>query len=296
MMTAASESTPAGKLATRNYLNLAAYVLNSVITYVSLTGVFGETNSDLSSKYQTLVTPAGYAFSIWGPIFIWEGVFAVCQMLPRFRGTPVVELASPWWWGACICQCCWTLAFAQEAIALSLLMMLGILACLLGLVLATDHVQLGWADYFLLRAPFCLHLGWIICASAVNANVQADSAKAAPQALLAMAVLSFAVVGAVNSALVFAAKSPDPITSLVACWAFAAIGSELGDAANLAKPDRHNPFLWPALVLGGLRKAAGWAAVLAAVLAAAALLRRAAREWKKARGEPTPSEVERSLA
>jgi len=300
MMTAADQgqlmSPAADKLETRNYLNLAAYILNSVITYVSLTGIFGETNSDLSKKYQTLVTPAGYAFSIWGPIFIWEGVFAVCQMLPRFRGSRVVEPASPWWWCACLCQCCWTLAFAQEAIALSLVLMLGILASLLGLVVRTDGLQLGWADYLCLRAPFCLHLGWIICASAVNANVQADYSKAAPEVMLAMAVLSFAVVGGLNTALVASAKSPDPITSLVACWAFAAIGSELGDPANLANPDRHNYFAWPALVLGGLRKAAGWAAILAALLAGPALLRRAVREFRRARGDTSASDSEAGAA
>lgn len=255
----------------RNYINLVAYVLNCVITYASLTGIWGETNSDLSAKYQTLVTPAGWAFIIWGPIFIWEGVFAVAQMLARFRGSEVVQLASPWWWGACLCQCVWTFAFAQEVIFLSLLMMLGILACLTGLVVRTGGLQLTWAEYLCLRAPFCLHLGWIICASAVNTNVQFDAGKASQEVLLAVAVLSFVAIVAANVALVTTAVKPDAITSLVAAWALVAVASELSDPENLRSQDRYNPHEWPELVLDGLRGAATGAALGAIALAAVAL-------------------------
>jgi len=259
------------KLESRNYINIGAYVLNFIITYASLTGIFGETNSNLSKKYQTLVTPAGWAFSIWGPIFIWEGVFAVTQMLSRFRGSEVVQVASPWWWGVCLCQCVWTFAFAQEVIPLSLLMMLGILSCLVGLVVRTDGLQLTWAEYLCLRAPFCLHLGWIICASAVNTNVQFDAGKASPEVLLAVAVLSLVAIVAANVALVTTAVNPDAFTSLVAAWAFAAVASELGGAENLRSQGRYNPHEWPDLVLGGLRGAANGAALGATALAAVAL-------------------------
>jgi hypothetical protein len=47
-----------------NYLNIAAYLLNVVITYgIGVGGFFDlPTNGDLSKKYQTLVTPVGWAF------------------------------------------------------------------------------------------------------------------------------------------------------------------------------------------------------------------------------------------
>jgi hypothetical protein len=275
------------KLESRNYANLAAYALNSVITYTSLTGIFGETNSDLSKKYQTLVTPAGWAFSIWGPIFIWEGVFAIGQMLPRFRGSEVVQRASPWWWGACFCQCAWTFAFAQDVIPLALLLMLSILVCLIGLVVSTDGLQLTWAEYLCLRAPFCLHLGWIICASAVNTNVQFDAARVDMPGLLAVAVLSFVAIVAANVALVTTAKNPDAITSLVAAWAFAAVASELADGEQLRSQDRYNWRDWDQTVTDGLGDAAAGAAVGAAALAAVALALSALRAWQRRKIEGT---------
>jgi len=278
------------KLEFRNYANLAAYILNSVITYTSLTGIFGETNTDLSKKYQTLVTPAGWAFIIWGPIFIWEGVFAICQMLPRFRGSEVVQKASPWWWGSCLCQCAWTVAFAQDIVPLALLLMLSILACLIGLVVSTDGLQLTWAEYLSLRAPFCLHLGWIICASAVNTNVQFDAARADIPVLLAVAVLSFVAIVAANVALVTTAKSPDAITSLVAAWAFAAVASELADGELLRSQDRYNWRDWDPLVMDGLGNAPAGAAVGAAALAVVAIALSALRGWGCRKSEGTSSE------
>jgi len=43
----------------------------------------------VSAAYPTLFTPAGWAFAIWGLIFIMEGVFAVYQLLPSVRDTKV---------------------------------------------------------------------------------------------------------------------------------------------------------------------------------------------------------------
>ena len=179
----------------RNWANLAAYVVNLGMTYGSLTGldfllsasfsfllfkvwtkmnwgivwfrcwtgfgsgIFGKTNTELSQKYQTLVTPAGYAFSIWGPIFIWEGIFAVAQMFPSFRSTNVVRSITPWWIAACIFQCCWTVTFARESIFISFWCMVGILVSLLGGIIRSDLQPYSNKEFWLLRAPFSLHGG-----------------------------------------------------------------------------------------------------------------------------------------
>jgi hypothetical protein len=187
--------TEAPRLTARNWVNLAAFIVNFGVTYGSLTGAFGATNTALSKKYQTLVTPAGWAFSIWGPIFIWEGIFAVCQMLPTLRGNALVQRITIWWSVACAFQVLWSVVFAQEAIMLALLCMLGILGSLLGLNWTADVGESMTAKEFcLLRAPFSLHLGWIVAASAVNASVLADAERAKPATLLTLAIVSLGAV------------------------------------------------------------------------------------------------------
>jgi len=278
-----SSSAPE-QLTWRNWSSLTAYVFNSVFTYTSLTGIFGATNTELSKKYQTLVTPAGFAFSIWGPIFIAEGVFAVAQMLPRFRSAAVVRTVAPWWSAACLFQVCWTLAFAQEFIPLSLVCMLGILVCLLGVAGSTDALELTCAEYWLLRAPFSLHLGWIIAASAVNASVQADAAEASPQTLLGLAVSSDAVICMVATCLAVVVRRPDAIACLVVAWAFGGIYAELGNPENLDSPDRFNPYIWDRVTLGGLRRAALGVVMLALGLAVLAAVRTALIARRDSRG------------
>ena len=66
MPSRAPESTPS-RLGCLHFVNLLAYIVNVFVTY--LVGVGGymdlPSNSELSQKYQTLVTPVGWAFSIW---------------------------------------------------------------------------------------------------------------------------------------------------------------------------------------------------------------------------------------
>lgn len=265
----------------RNWFNLCALIVNTVITYTSLTGVFGKTNTELSTKYQTLVTPAGWAFSIWGPIFIWETIFVVAQFFPRFRRSEVVLRMSPWWWALCGFQCCWTFAFAQDQVTLALIFMLLILSSLLGVAWSTDGLNLSIAEYLLLRAPLSLQLGWIICAAAVNINVQADALKASQSTLLAVAVLTYAAVVSSSVAFALVPCSPDPVVSLVAAWAFMGIYSELGNPEGLKDPERFNPSVWDDVVLDGMRSAALLVSIATLTTAVLAMILRALRAQKR---------------
>src|SRR5690625_131887 len=52
-------------------LNGLALLLTITINYLSNTGIFnGNTIASVSKQYNNLFTPAGYAFSIWGLIYL----------------------------------------------------------------------------------------------------------------------------------------------------------------------------------------------------------------------------------
>eukprot|EP00438_Fugacium_kawagutii_P011780 Skav222954 [mRNA] locus=scaffold1489:715898:716566:- [translate_table: standard] len=191
-MTASCLQKEVCRVRVQSWVNMLGYLVNLGITYGSLTGAFGATNTELSRKYQTIITPAGYAFSIWGAIFTWEGVFAVAQMFPSLSTSPVVDRITPWWLFACCFQVAWTLCFARELIAGSLACMLGILFSLLVGILCVDFLpEISLKEYFLLRAPFSLHCGWIIAASALNINVLADFNMSTSATLLMFAMVSW---------------------------------------------------------------------------------------------------------
>jgi len=257
----------------RNWANVIVFLVNMFVTYVSLTGVFGPNNKTLSAKYQTLVTPAGWAFSIWGVIFIWEAIFCVAQAsTSALRTSVVVEAVTPWWIAACVSQSLWTPLFAQEIIWGSLLAMLAILASLMGLIICADrHLSLTPQEFWLLRAPFSVHAGWILAASFVNANVFFDFLRASPGVLVTAGVLSLILFLVIIVVYQFLAPKRDAIICFVAAWACIAIFSELSNPALLNSPTRYNPHVFSESTTEQLRIAAccvSVAALLSGVWAA----------------------------
>jgi len=272
-LASATAETKHSELGWRNYAIVVAYIVNAAFTFASSFGAFGPDNTELSFKYTLLLTPAGFAFAIWGPIFIWEGVFAALQLLPQFRGSKIVELATPGWIVACISQSAWSVVFAQELLLFACVCMLGILAGLVSIAVLTDGLAMTWSEYFALRAPISLHMGWIIAASALNVNVVAGGARASPETLLGMAVASIGVICVLAAIFALVMKSADPIVCFVAAWAFNAISAQLSDPVDLNAPNRHNPHTWDEITLKGLEIAASYIAILALVLGAIASAR-----------------------
>lgn len=218
-----------------NYLNLIGYIINVFFTFASVP-VFGiPDNGELSDKYQTILTPSGWAFSIWGIIFISEAAFAITQMIPKYRDHPMVQDGvSIWYFVSCVVQSGWTLSFGYEVIILSLICMVSILLSL-GLILVKQNkVESDGSleEYWLFRFPFSVHCGWIISATCLNIGVVAvnEGSSATVQTNLAVVCLVFIVL--CSFAATFLPKSPNYAIPSVACWTTLALQAELGDPSE----------------------------------------------------------------
>jgi hypothetical protein len=71
-----------------------------------------------------LVTPSGWAFGIWGPIFILEGVAVYRQWTGEAPAWDATVYKA--WCAACGLQSMWAFAFAFEALPLSAVLISGI--------------------------------------------------------------------------------------------------------------------------------------------------------------------------
>jgi len=88
--------------ATLSILNLLTFTLNTLET--SGVGPFSihfrsdQDNASISQKYQTIITPHGIAFSIWGIIFFMEALFVLITLVKKdLRGSVlVVDGVSCW--------------------------------------------------------------------------------------------------------------------------------------------------------------------------------------------------------
>ena len=206
----------------RHVLNLVAFVVNTAVTFGTSAVLGTPTNGELSVKYQTLVTPVGWAFAIWGLIFLSQGIWAILQVLPKFRANELVEAVGFSYIGVCVAQVMWTIVFSQEWILVSMGAMIGILLCLLLIVWSQqrkESVTATWKDWVLLQFPFAVHTGWIVAATVVNANVVLVSQEFGQreQYYAALASLGFVVLAAV--VFVFYERASNAVMALVLSWA-----------------------------------------------------------------------------
>merc|ERR1712232_259834 len=183
--------------------------------------------------------PSGSAFSIWGVIFIFQGIFAVYQLLPSVRAKPMVqEGVSYWYILTCLFQCCWTPCFGFEQITLALIAIILIWLSLVGLNYQQYYVkdaERTLIEFWFLRFPFQVHCGWLTCASVLNVNVLAVKLDADAEYLLPIAIISLAYLHAVSVWVLFGFPKPNYTIAGVIAWANGWIFNELGNPKDLIK-------------------------------------------------------------
>ena len=183
---------------------------------------------------QSLVTPVGWAFSIWGLIFTLETIYAIAQLLPALRDADEVKRAGPWFVAACLFQACWSVAFGYEQIYTAQVLILGILLSLAGANRALQSVahekgQPSWLHYLLFSLPLTIHFGWLTAASVVSINLTyVYTAPSAHAALLAIAIGSLVVLlmPALSNPIT-AASGSDAGYALTVAWALAGVATQL---------------------------------------------------------------------
>jgi hypothetical protein len=135
---------------------------------------------EISDKYNNLLTPAGYAFGIWGLIYLALIVFAVYQSGDIFRKDLKrgFILQIGWWFIiANLANAAWVWAFTSDQQGLSLLIMLLIFFSLLKIVLNTNMERWDAPNpvIFYIWWPFSLYFGWINIALIINISAYLTS-------------------------------------------------------------------------------------------------------------------------
>ncbi|MGB5257057.1 MAG: hypothetical protein WBN44_07355, partial [Woeseiaceae bacterium] len=67
--------------------NIVAFSIVIIVNYLSnALPINGQSMAEISAKYPSLFTPAGFTFSIWGIIYLALLAFVIYQALPSQRG------------------------------------------------------------------------------------------------------------------------------------------------------------------------------------------------------------------
>lgn len=140
-----------------------------VINYFAATGVLGGIDTGaISDKYQTVITPAGYAFAIWSLIYLGCIAFSIYQILPsqldRFRSVRRAYILS------CVANSAWLYFWSQERIIVCFGIILVLLATV-GYINVKLQKTESTGEYWLAKFPFGLYFGWVTAATILNATI-----------------------------------------------------------------------------------------------------------------------------
>ena len=157
-------------------LNGIAFVSVVFINYLSNTGVMnGKTIGSLSDSIRSLFTPAGYAFSIWGLIYLFLLGFVIYQgrsLFVKVKNDDFVEKIGFWFIISCIANSAWIFAWIYEYTGVSCIFIFLLLVSILKIVI-NNEMQIGAvkkSKLLFVSLPFVIYGGWVTVASVANVS------------------------------------------------------------------------------------------------------------------------------
>lgn len=214
---------------------LGTFAVNVLSNFYPLNGLnIGEISNTLFAD--VLITPANYAFAIWGVIYLGLIGFGIYQLLPAQRRNPLLRRVDYALMVACVAQAIWVYLFLSRLFWLSVVAMLGILLPLIYIYRSLDpqRQRLPRSDKWLVQVPLSIYFGWITVATIVNValalfNQGWNGWGFAPQGWTIILLIIAAAIAAVISV-----QRRDAAYVLVIAWALIAIAVRQANLLGVA--------------------------------------------------------------
>ncbi len=145
---------------------LAVIAVNAAANIVPINGV---NTGEVSARYPTGFTPAGWVFAIWSLIYLGLMAFAVfAARVPAGRAGRVRGI-EPAYLVSCLANATWIFMWHHGRILESLLLMLVLLGSLLMVYLRLRVAPASsMSERICVDMPFSLYFGWITTATLAN--------------------------------------------------------------------------------------------------------------------------------
>lgn len=175
--------------------NTIAFVFMIVANAAAATQLFGTASiKEVSDKYHTLLTPATYAFSIWGFIYLLLLGFVLYQARDFFKPNEENKLPQKlagWFIVSSIANGLWTVLFVHEMVLASLLTLI-ILTISLYVMIGKLKIALEDNEpkrILFIWWPVLFYTGWVTVALLVNAASYLDFLGISVSSLAALLAL-----------------------------------------------------------------------------------------------------------
>ncbi|MFV8225209.1 tryptophan-rich sensory protein [Christiangramia aquimixticola] len=221
------------KLALFNFLSV---ILTIAVNFFAQTGKINDTTiGEMSAKYANLFTPAGYAFSIWGVIYL--GLLALTgfmlhQAFTREKRTDFIKNTSGWLISANLSSCVWVATWLYDLPGISVLFMFLILFSLC-MVIIKNKMEIWDAPLAVIAFywwPICFYSGWITVASIANVAAWLTSLgwNGAIFSAQQWTIIMIIIATVINGLMIYYRNMRE--FALVGVWALVAIYSKHTDA------------------------------------------------------------------
>lgn len=154
-------------------LNTITLLFTLLVNYLAGTGTFNNNSvGDISARYENLFTPAGYAFGIWGVIYLLLVAFVGYQWYEwyKHKNDEYLNRTGIWFTLSNLANGFWIIAWTNGSVGLSLGLILILLVSLLVLMVQL-RLEIWDAPVRIIAFvwwPVCIYLGWIIVATLAN--------------------------------------------------------------------------------------------------------------------------------
>jgi len=211
-------------------LVVAGTVLTLIFNWLASTGILGGiTTGAVSDKYSTLITPPGFAFSIWAAIYLGLILFTIVQT--RSRNKEALRSIRILYLGTCIVNSLWLYLWSLEMMVACLVVIVLLLALLAAINIRLQKVE-SKELYWFAFVPFGIYFGWVTAATILNATIALVSLGVTfgDRTDTLVGTLLLVVAGLIAISVRFAMKNY--FFALAIAWASLTIG--IGNSANLS--------------------------------------------------------------
>jgi hypothetical protein len=202
---------------------VATLAANYLSTALPINGL---SMAELAARYDVLFKPAGYAFAIWGLIYIGLGAYVIYQARPSMRADKRLRSLDLPFLISAAANVSWLLLFHYEQVVASFVAMLVLLAALVAIYRRLDPER-GFVDpgrRWAVHYPFRVYLGWISVASVANLAITLDHLGWSGWGLPAWAWYLIAVASVLTVAALVTRFRADVAYLATLTWAFVALG------------------------------------------------------------------------
>lgn len=195
----------------------------------------GQPIGNRSDAIRTLITPSGWTFAIWGPLFLGSAIFAIWQALPAQKNNDLVARIG---WPAVVAlgsQGVWAIytQFTNLTAISAIIILTSLIALLIILRTLCEAAPMSGKERWMVALVFSGLAAWLTAASIVNISASLAYYGVGGDFAYPLAAALMIGIGGVIAAMATVRSRGNPWYALAFCWALLGIYFRGGQEASI---------------------------------------------------------------